>query len=121
MFAIVDRSNLQAFSTTATAAVTLSPGQPQTTAPIQLAATSGTIAHTGHRWEIQEGSVLLYEPDTDREETVVVWRRGADLVATFTRAHPDGAKVIRRGNPGPWARYDPRQDTDVVLYFSIIH
>jgi hypothetical protein len=121
MFAIVDRSNLQAFSTRATAAVTLSPGQPQTTAPVRLAATSGTISHTAHRWETQEGSVLVYEPDTDREETVVVWRRGADLVATFTRAHPDGAQVIRRGNPGPWARYDPRQDRDVVLYFSIIH
>jgi hypothetical protein len=71
--------------------------------------------------------VSAYQPNTNSEETVVVRYnprvvdRTQRLQATFTKNHGAGAKVIRRGNPGPWLRYDPRKDPDVVLYFSIIN
>ena len=73
------------------------------------------------RWQVVPGTVLVYEPNTDFEEAVVV-RPGptGGLVADFTKAHPPNCTVINRGNPGPWARYDPRQDSAVVPYFAII-
>ena len=43
-----------------------------------------------------------------------------DLQATFYKAHPQNCAVISRGNPGPWPRYDPRVDPNVVLYYAVI-
>jgi hypothetical protein len=142
MFAVVDRTNLQAFSTTTDVAISvndtpLNAGQPQGPGLVQfpISATvqrsadgsqwTGTVANSGHTWVVQGGSVLVYEPNTDNEESVVVVDTGnldptQRLQATFRKNHPRGAVVIRRGTPGPWLRYDPRQDTDVVPYFSII-
>lgn len=125
MFAIVDRTNLQVFSTTSSAAVTLTQNNFITTgttyipaqATVQLTQTSGTLPYGGATWQVQAGSVLVYEPNTPNEETVVVQ---SGNVAIFQRPHAKGVQVISRGNPGPRLRYDPRTDTQVVPYFAII-
>ena len=69
-----------------------------------------------------DGTVLTYDPEAydssgnSLEETVVV--TGGN--AKFTKAHAQGATVICRGNPGPWLRYDPRNDGKVVPYWTVI-
>jgi hypothetical protein len=73
--------------------------------------------------------VLVYEPGTANEEVVVAspapvfpattpptWL----LHAPFKKVHAKGVMVNCYGHPGPWKRYDPRQDTSVVLHYSII-
>jgi hypothetical protein len=130
MFAVIDRSRLQSFSTTSVARIIVPANQTQVNARIQLTGgnqtgrqLTGTNANTLKTWVVQDGTVLVYEPNTDNEETVVVrWNPNpGQLEATFTRSHAARVTVIERGNPGPWQRYDPRKDPDVVLYFSIIH
>jgi hypothetical protein len=123
MFAIVDRTNMQIFSTTATAAITGVPaGQSNT---FKLAQMSGTVAQSGFSWQVQAGSVLVFDPNTDTEEVVVV--QGGDstngFTATFYQNHNANCPVISRGNPGPATQqpYNPRADSAVVPYFSIIN
>jgi hypothetical protein len=125
MFAIIDRSRLESFSTTSPVDINAING----TFPIRLSGATqngntlrGTNPNTGRLWAVHDGSFLIYDPKTDDEETVVVrWNQTLGrLEATFTKIHPPGAQVIQCGNPGPWPKYDPRKDTDVVLYFSII-
>jgi hypothetical protein len=59
-----------------------------------------------------------------REETVAVQpgiaATGNQPYVIFRKPHNAGSLIKVFGNPGPWTRYDPRQDTDVVPYFSII-
>jgi hypothetical protein len=105
MFAIVDRTNLQVWPTfdptqpagsaplatvQTTAAVTVTGGVP-VTANLSLSATTGINPYTGRRWQIQAGSVLTYEPDTDNEETVVVQDpqgKGGKPITGATNATP---------------------------------
>jgi hypothetical protein len=141
-FAIVDRTNLEVFGQpvlTATALDTKTPGSypyevqldalvnpnqtvlycppPSTTNPF----TNGFNPNTGRKWAIQPGSVLVIDPNTQAEETVTVYTKPTGgTFAQFLRPHAQGALVISRGNPGPWPRYDPRQDTPVVPFFAII-
>ena len=119
MFAIVDRTNLEVFSTTSTADVI---GRPEgNAAPVQLTRMAGTVEHSGFAWNVQPGSVLVYQPNDPlgNEETVVV---RADNTATFRKSHPTGCRVVSRGNPGPWAKqpYSPARDGAVVTYFAVI-
>jgi hypothetical protein len=167
LFAIVDRSNANAFTTTTTAAITPSQPMQQGTQAGSMAfgmqsvalTTTGPIAgdpnnaqvvsngFTGMNWAIStqgqlntlaqvlvQPLVLVYDPGVvvngvSQEEVVVAtpvqvqvnpttfqWT----LQAAFTKSHAKGATVQCRGNPGPWLRYDPRQDTGVVLHYSII-
>ncbi len=82
---------------------------------------SGTNPNTTKAWQIQSGSVLVIDPNTANEETVTVYSKaGANLFAMFRRPHLAGASVISRGNPGPWLRYNPRTDTNVVPFYAII-
>jgi hypothetical protein len=131
VFAIVDRTNLSAYSTTSQG-VTLSatPADPKQTPPapqqvqVTLGATSGVDPRTGRQWQIQVGSVLVFDPNdpNGNEETVLITQppAGNIITANFTKNHPAGGTVISRGNPGPWTRYDARQDNLVVPYFSVI-
>jgi hypothetical protein len=69
----------------------------------------------------QAGAIITVDPNTPNEETVLLEPDGMGGVrATFRRAHAAGATVISRGNPGPWTRYDPTIDPDVVLHRVII-
>ncbi len=143
MFAIVDRTNLNVFSTTytggainvtATGAPTGGPqtaqqpiGPPPPAIPLTFSATGGNNLYTGVPWSIGVGSTLVFEPGTDNEETVTLQQVTSALPtvqyqATFYKSHAPGVQVIQRGNPGPWTlkSYDPRQDPLVVPYYNII-
>jgi hypothetical protein len=126
MFAIVDRSNLSAFSTTyAGAAIAVTPATGPQTVAVTFNPPGGVNPNTGLTWAIGGGSVLVFEPGTDNEETVVVQQPPGmpppPMQATFYKSHAAGVPVIQRGNPGPWIiRYDPRRDPLVVPYYSLI-
>jgi hypothetical protein len=125
-FAIVDRTKMQLFSTTTSAAVTVTAPNaysPATyTAPdlsAVLTAISGTSTQSGATWSLGTGQVLVFEPGTANEEAVVVTGTGP-FSAVFMKSHPMYATVIIRGNPGPWIAYDYRQDPS-VLYTNLIY
>jgi hypothetical protein len=98
---------------------------------------------TGRPWVIVPGMVLNVDyggvcsdqnsnpPNSTMvyaEENVVVLAVDNPIntiTAVFTKQHnipanPNGVTIRCFGNPGPWTRYDPRQDNQVVPYFSII-
>jgi hypothetical protein len=92
---------------------------------------TGINATTGLRWQVMPGTMLTVNPNTNGEETVTVYQKGTfaggqpRLQARFFRNHGNrtaltNAAVIIRGNPGPWARYNPRGNTTVVPYFAVI-
>jgi hypothetical protein len=140
MFAILDRTNMQVWPTYSDSNNTVF--TVQTKQPIQLPVTggvadtsvkiaidntvlsqlTGTNPNTNRAWQIQENSVITIEPDTDNEETVTVQKdpNNGSLFAVFYQNHLANVGVISRGNPGPWTKYDPRQDTKVVPFFSMI-
>jgi hypothetical protein len=98
-----------------------------TAATISLINSSGTAIttvtnpYTNSTWTLGANTVLTYDPDTDNEETVFVQSNGTGgFQANFYKNHLANCTVISRGNPGPWPRYDPRNDTAVVPYFTII-
>ena len=144
MFSIVDRTQMQMWptasrtvantssvlSTTAIAFPVTTPPSFSVSAAVALQKDDGTPlliggpasftrvdSASGNTWTLQKDAILVYEPNTDNEETVVVDSAGN---ATFYRSHNAGVAVVVRGNPGPLKRYDPRQDKDVVPYFGLI-
>jgi hypothetical protein len=127
MFAIVDRSQMQAFNTTLAQPIVLPVGMASAqNVPFQLAATSNPADDptTGRRrWAIQDGTVLTLDTGLN-EETVVVSVNQVNgqpvYTATFTKNHAAGVTVFARGNPGPWKNFDPRNNRAVVPHFSII-
>jgi hypothetical protein len=81
------------------------------------ATTTVTNPYNQRTWTLQAGAVLTYEPNTDNEETVVVYNNGAGgFQATFWKNHAKGVAVISRGNPGPWPLYDPKNNPNVIPY-----
>jgi len=95
-------------------------------APVALIDPSGadisTVTHpfTKRTWTLQDGAMLTYDPNTDREETVMVRLVAGNYMATFRRSHAAGCTVISRGNPGAWPDYDPANDTGVILFEETI-
>jgi hypothetical protein len=116
----------------------LQPVQLNTTALNDANKTSVVInPNTGVSWMIASNQVTVGQPPTNMQPLVLVYDPGAvdangnsleetvvatpqlvqgstppqwALYAAFTKPHDLGANVLCRGNPGPWTRYDPRQD-----------
>jgi hypothetical protein len=123
MFAIVDRSDMRVLNLTlakgtvaGVATVVTNSGQPMT-----------FTTAAGSQYSVQPGDLFVLEPNTPREETVVVERVGVDpnsnqpaFFITPAGVHPAGSAVCFRGNPGPWLNYNPHLDRGVVPYFSVI-
>lgn len=126
MFAIVDRSALQLFSTKGAAAVpaantTLQGALPL--APYTVAVNSLTGAGAnGKTFQIQPGTLLTVDTGASMEEVVVLATDTTNktITAWFTMAHANGFEITVRGNPGPIPRYNMRNDPNVVLHYSII-
>lgn len=147
MFALIDRTNLTAFQATVNnltpaydatgrptaQAVTLSTytdsttGNSWTVTPGASGSWSIVDSRTGRTLNVGDGTLLVLDPDTDTEETVMLV--GGQV--TVTQAHTTG-KVSCRGNPGPWkysdpsatpgplTTFDPAKDPGVVLYSAVI-
>lgn len=126
MFAIVDRTGLTVLNTNTTAAIPAPATPPPALTPTNLAGimpASWADPRTGRTWAFRNNSrqVLVFEPNTANQETVVATTDATGATtATFRKGHALGVPVISRGNPGPWLRYDPRQDTEVVPYYAVI-
>jgi hypothetical protein len=122
MFAIVDRSQMTVFKGT----LNNQGGQPMT-AGMQVTVTVPTLtdSRTGKTWTLAAGTALTLDEGQTNEETVLVQQvlNATTIRFTVRNAHAGtNVPVVCRGNPGPWnkTKYDPRQDTDVVPFFSVI-
>jgi hypothetical protein len=130
MFAIVDRSDLRVLSfTIVQGAITATAQQPANVIFTSLSGSLTFSAINGNPFTVRLEDVFIIDPGTDREELVAVTAVGpsanpplqADqFMVTAFRSHPVGAAMILRGNPGPWANYNPRLDTNAVPFFSVI-
>jgi len=108
MFAIVDRTNMVTGVGTSNVNV---PGNGF------VGGIAGNLTHpNGKTTTIQNGMILTFDPNTDNEETVLVFNGGGN----FTKPHAANCTIINRGNPGPWVGYDRTKDRDVVPYAEII-
>jgi hypothetical protein len=128
MFAIIDRTQLKVGGQSIPGPVTAGQRYNLNNLSFSDPRTGRTGAQS---WQVQPGNLLVLEPDpnpvtgVNNEETVVVQQDPkGQLFFMPVRSHPlsGGTTVplISRCNPGPWIKYDPRQDTDVVPYFAII-
>jgi hypothetical protein len=107
------------------------------TATVSVDALRGT--YEGIPWQITPNTQLLVDVGLDstttpslanarlsHQEVVTVTNVNATantFTAQFSYPHPAGFLInlySKPGNPGPQSNYDPRQDTAVVRYLSII-
>jgi hypothetical protein len=119
MFAVVDRTNLRLFATRATTGVTIPAGQTSVVATVTPVAMSGRDGNAPP-WDIRVGSRLCMDQGGEEETVVVTAVTPTSFTAAFTRPHAAGFRIVGRGNPGPWPRYDPAADPEVVPYYSVI-
>ena len=108
MFALIDRTQLTLFQDSISNNAAVGPGQNLT---ISLA--NGSTVQAG----------MLIEIGTPGNSEVVVAKTGgagtftADVLGNWAA----GTQAICRGNPGPWTTpYNPRRDSQVVPYFTVI-
>lgn len=141
MFAIVDRTNMSAFSTNLVDTGLQStnpppnPPTPLPTTPVPGVGACPNISagmtvvnwnrtgvnQSGKSWSFSAGMLLTFDFNTDSEETVQLQDVGGGVLgATFTKSHGANCTIINRGNPGPWIGYDRTKDRDVVPYAEII-
>jgi hypothetical protein len=120
LFAVVDRTNLKWFTTQSQTEVALPPGRSSVSVTVTPASMSGKSG-SGRPWSIQVGSLLTIDRGGNEESVRVTDVTPTSFTAVFTLSHARGFRISVRGNPGPWPRYDPAADPDVVPYYSIIH
>jgi hypothetical protein len=149
MFALIDRSELRVMDVDATTgnalmgtsvdsngnAVAINPVSPwpisgnvvtqstPVTATVNLSSNK-VIGSNGATFTLLANQTYTLEVDTGsgNDETVSATMNaaGTAFTATFYKNHPATFRIVGRGNPGPATRYNMRNDTRVVPYFSII-
>ena len=141
MFAIVDRTNMSAFTTNLVDSglqFTNPPPNPPTNLPTTTVPGVGAcpnisagmivvnwnrtgVNQSGKPWSFSAGMLLTFDPNTDNEETVQLEDVGGGVLgAKFIKNHAGYCTIINRGNPGPWVGYDRTKDREVVPYAEII-
>jgi hypothetical protein len=122
-FALVDRTKMELarFQGIITPAVNQAPST-LSYALFPAPVPTGTNA-AGKQWQFQLGNLITFNPDSDFAETTSLINDGAGgfkgLVRLNYATNPAQQTVVQRGNPGPWARYDPKLDP-CVLYIAPI-
>lgn len=125
MFAIVDRTQMRAFTTQAdpslTAAIQIPTGATYVDAVVTPVTPPGNATgdnlrgvnpNTGRPWMIQPGTVLVIDTGGNEETITVATVTPPNLAtnpptpgsfaARFTRSHANNVVIYARGNPGPW-------------------
>jgi hypothetical protein len=119
MFAVVDRTHLKLFATHSDTEVAIPAGRSSVQASIIPASMAGSTG-AGRPWGIQDGSLLTIDSGGNEETVRVMAVTPTSFTAVFSRPHARGFRIVGRGNPGPWPRYNPAADPEVVPYYSII-
>ncbi len=124
MFALVDRTRLKSFETKLNLDIPLAAtGSPlnkvvpdyidqQITDP-----RTGKVYNLGTLTANNNTVYLTIDPDTEDEENLVL--DGSNQL-TFRKPHSKNAKVINRGNPGPWLNYNINDDSEVTFFWTIL-
>ena len=146
MFAIVDRTNMSAFTTNLIDTglkyryTPIPPNPPDPLVDLPTTPIPGVgpcpnisagmivvnwnrtgVNQSGKSWSFSAGMLLTFDPNTDNEETVQLEDVGGGVLgAKFMKNHAGYCTIINRGNPGPWVGYDRTKDRDVVPYAEII-
>lgn len=124
MFAVVDRSNTSVFAYRLLSNLPVTPGTYRDVLFQSLKTPDPLSGDTpgGLRWDFYVGLPLVFDPDNRREETTVINNIILPNLfsARITQSHPPETRIIARGNVGPWAGFDPRQNARVVPYWAII-
>jgi hypothetical protein len=119
MFAVVDRTNLKLFATSAQSTVQILPGVSSASETVIPASMTG-LTPAGRPWSIQAGSLITVDSGSNQETVRVTSVTPTSFTAVFTRPHAQGFRIVGRGNPGPHPHYNPADDPEVVPYYSII-
>jgi hypothetical protein len=138
-FAILDRSDLRRLDIgiTPQTGLVLAAGTEQVSTVNPPLAVAGQpkltmMTRGGTAFVVDQGDELVLEPNTPNEEVVLItavvgptaggaWQFKFTPTRTHTMVNATTPiPAAFRGNPGPWVNYNPRLDTSVVRYFSVI-
>jgi hypothetical protein len=142
LFAIVDRTNI---TESGDPPIFIS-GDPlsayipgDSTTPVSIAIPTGTMVgqaitgtYEGHPWSLQPGESVYVDFGPLQEQVAIppngikpgIAGNPPTITLTFSKPHTGPLTIYPQnvflGNPGPQLHYDPRQDSAVVRYLSII-
>jgi len=125
LFAIIDRTNLHQSGPAPVFVKANSPVVSPGPVPQSVSVHALSGSYEGTPWSIQPGTQLVVDVGPSQEGVTVTNVSGTNqFQAVFTKPHPQGFLINLNslpGNPGPQQNYDPRQDSGVIRYYSIIN